>query len=81
MKMNSQQPKTCGTSKGRPERDIHSNAGVAKKKNNISNKQHNTTSTRTRGITTNPERAEERYNHIREDLNDIETKKYNSKDP
>ena len=74
------QPKTYEHSKSSPDREVQSNTGLPKKNRKNTNKQHNTTSTRTRGITTNPERAEERYNHIREDLNDIETKKSNSKD-
>ena len=39
-------------SKGSPEREVHSNTGLPKKNRNISNKQLNTTPTRTRGTTT-----------------------------
>ena len=53
MKMNSQQPKPMGHSKGSPEREVHSNTGLPKKDGNISNKQPNPTSIRTGGTTTN----------------------------
>ena len=52
MKMNSQQPKLMGHSKGSPEREIHSNTGQVKKDRNISNKQPKPTSTKIRGTTT-----------------------------
>ena len=52
MKMNSQQPKPMGHSKGSPEREVHSNTGLPGKDTNISNKQPNPTPTRTRGTTT-----------------------------
>ena len=52
MKMNSQQSKPMGHSKGRPEWEVHSNTGLPIKDRNISNKQHNATSTRTGGTTT-----------------------------
>ena len=39
-------------SKGSPEREVHSNTGLHKKDQNISNKQHNPTPTRTGGTTT-----------------------------
>ena len=45
--------KLMAHSKGRPEREIHSNIGLPKKDRNISNKQSNPKSTRTRGTTTN----------------------------
>ena len=45
--------KPMGHSKGSPEREIHSNIGLPKKDRNISNKQSNPKSTRTRGTTTN----------------------------
>ena len=42
-----------GHSEGSPEREVHSDTGLPKKDRNISNKQPNATSTRTRGTTTN----------------------------
>ena len=39
-------------SKGSPEREVHSNTGLPKKDRNISNKQPNTTPTRSQGTTT-----------------------------
>ena len=51
MKMNSQQPKPMGHSKGSPEREVHSDTGLPKKNRNISNKQPNPTTTRTQGTT------------------------------
>ena len=51
MKMNSQQSKTYGNSKGSPEMEVHSNTGLHKKNRNISNKQPNPIPTRTRGTT------------------------------
>ena len=41
-----------GHSKGSPEREVHSNTGLAEKDRNISNKQPNRTHTRTQGTTT-----------------------------
>ena len=42
-----------GHSEGSPDREVHSHTGLPKKKNgNISNKQPNTTPTRTGGTTT-----------------------------
>ena len=38
MKMNHNNPKLMGHSKGSPEREVHSNAGLPKKDRNISNK-------------------------------------------
>ena len=52
VKMNSEQSKTYGNSKGSPEMEVHSNTGLHKKNRNISNKQPNPTPTRTRGTTT-----------------------------
>ena len=52
MKINSQQPKTCGHNKGSPEREVHSNTGLSKKDRNISNKQPNPMPTRTGGTIT-----------------------------
>ena len=52
MKVNTQHLKTCGTQKGSPEREVHSNTGLPRKDRNISNKQPNPTSTRTGGTTT-----------------------------
>ena len=45
-------PKLKGQSEGSTEREVHSNIGLPKKDRNISNKQPNTTSTRTKGTTT-----------------------------
>ena len=42
-----------GHSESSPEREDHSNTGLPKKDRNISNKQPNPTSIRTRGTTTN----------------------------
>ena len=42
-----------GHSKGSPEREVHSGTGVPKKDRNISNKQSNSTSTRTGAKITN----------------------------
>ena len=52
MKMNSQQSKPMGHSKGSPDRKVHSDTDLHKKDKNISKKQPNTTPTRTRGTTT-----------------------------
>ena len=52
MKMNSQQPKLTGHSKGSPEREVQRDAGLPKKDRNISNEQPNPTPTRTRQTTT-----------------------------
>ena len=51
-KMNSQQYKTYGYSKGSPERELHRDTGRPKKNRNISNKQPTPTLTRTLGTTT-----------------------------
>ena len=53
MKVNTQHLKTCGTQKGSPEREVHSNTGLPKEDIKTSNKQPNPTSIRTRGTTTN----------------------------
>ena len=50
--MNTQQSKMQGHSAGSPERKVHSNTGLPKKKRIISNKKPNTTPTRTPGTTT-----------------------------
>ena len=47
MKMNSQQQKPMGHSKGNPEREVYSYTGLPKKNRNSSNKQPNHTPTRT----------------------------------
>ena len=52
MKMNIQQPKNYGHSKGSPEREVHSNTGLPNRDRNISNKQLKLASTRTEGTTT-----------------------------
>ena len=41
-----------GHNKGSPEREVHSNTSLPKKNRNISNKQPNSTPTRTQGPTT-----------------------------
>ena len=66
-----------GHSKGSPEREVHSNTGLPKKDRNISNKQPNPTSSRTRGTTKTKPRASRRkeITKIRAELNDIETKR------
>ena len=51
-KMNSRQSKTVGHSEDSPEREVHSDTGLPEKDRTISNKQPNTTPTRTRGTTT-----------------------------
>ena len=53
MKMNTQQPKPMRHSEGSPEREVHSSTGLLKDYRQISNKQPNSTCTRTRRITTN----------------------------
>ena len=64
-----------GNSKGSPEREVHSNAGLPKKDGNISNKQPNPTSTRTGGKETKPrESRRNEITKIRAELNNIETK-------
>ena len=45
-------PKPMGHRKGSPERKDYSNTGLPKKNRNISNKQPNTTPTRSQGTTT-----------------------------
>ena len=49
-----------GHSKGSPEREVHSNTGLPKKNRNISNKQLNTTPTRTRGTTTKTDQSKQK---------------------
>ena len=51
MKMNSQQPKPYGPSKGSTEWEMHSNTSLPKKDTNISNKQPNPTPIRIGGTT------------------------------
>ena len=53
-----------GHREGSPEREVHSNTGLPKKNRNISNKQLNTTPTRTEGTTTKTtqRRLEDRNN-------------------
>ena len=58
-----------------PERELHSDTGLPKKDRNISNKQPNPTSTRTGGTTTNRVNRRKEIIKIREELNDIETKR------
>ena len=49
--MNSQKSKIMGYSKGSPNREVHRDTGLPKKKRNISTKQPNPTPTRTRRTT------------------------------
>ena len=49
-----------GHSKGHPEREVHSHTGIPKKYRNISNKQPNTTPTRTRGTTTKTDQSKQK---------------------
>ena len=75
--------KSMGHSEDSIEREIYSNTGLPKKKDrNISNKQPNPTSTRTRKKQETKLRASKRKEiiQIHEELNDIETKKNNSND-
>ena len=51
MKINSQQSKTYGHSKGSPEREVHNDTGLPKNDRNISSKQPNPMPTTTRGTT------------------------------
>ena len=52
MKINSQNQKPMGHTKGSSEREVYSDTGLPKKNTNSSNKQPNPTPTRTRGSTT-----------------------------
>ena len=52
-----------GHSKGSPEREVHSDTGLPKKDRNISIKQPNPTSTRTRGTTTNKAQSQQKEGH------------------
>ena len=49
-----------GVSEGSPTREVHSNTSLTKKDRNISNKQPNPTSTRTRGTTTNKAQSQQK---------------------
>ena len=60
-------PKHMGNSKGSPEGEVHSDTGLPKKDRNISNKQPNPTSTRTRRTTTKPRAS--RRKEIRSEQN------------
>ena len=64
-----------GHSKVSPEREIHSYTGLPKKHRDISNKQPNTTPTRTPGTTTKTAQSKRRkeITKIRVELNDTET--------
>ena len=53
-------PKPMGHSKGSPEREVHSDAGLPIKDRNISNKQPNSTPTGTQRTTTNKSQSEEK---------------------
>ena len=69
-----------GHSEVSPEREVRSNRGLPKKDRNISNKQSNPTSTKTKGITTNKAQNEQKKEiiKIRAELNDTETNKSRS---
>ena len=77
MKMNTQQPKTMGHSEGSPEREVHSNTGLPKKDRNIS---INNLTLQMQELQEQQE-AKPRVSRrkevimIREELNDIETKR------
>ena len=58
MKMNYNNPKPMGHSKGSPQRKVHSDTGLHKNDRNISNEEPNHTSGRTRGKTTNKAQSE-----------------------
>ena len=65
-----------GQSEGSPEREVHSDTGLPKKDRNISSKQPDPTSTRTRGKKTKPRvNRRKEITKIRAELNDIETKR------
>ena len=69
-------PKLTGHSEGSPEREVHSDTGLPKKDRNISSKQPDPTSTRTRGKKTKPRvNRRKEITKIRAELNDIETKR------
>ena len=65
-----------GHRKGSPEREVHSDTALSKKDRNISNKQPNSTTTRTRKQQQRQPRASRRkeITKIRVELNDIESK-------
>ena len=52
-----------GHSEGSPEREIHRDTGLPKKDKDISNKQPNTTSTRTGGTTNKAQRKQKEGNN------------------
>ena len=60
MKMNKKQPKPTGHSEGSLKREVQINTGLPKEDRKISNKQPNTTSSRTRGTTTNKAQSEQK---------------------
>ena len=60
MKMNLQQPKPMGHSKGIAQKKVPSNTGIPKKDRNISNKQPNLKSTRTGGTTTKTTKSKQK---------------------
>ena len=63
-----------GHSEGSPKREVHSDTGLPKKDRNISSKQPDPTSTRTRGKKTKPRvNRRKEITKIRAELNDIET--------
>ena len=74
MKVNTQHLKTCGTQKGSPEREVHSNTGLPKEDIKISNKPPNPTCIRSRE-TTNKIQCEQKEGNNQDiaELNDIET--------
>ena len=64
-----------GHSEGSPDKEVHRNIGPPKKDRNISNKQPNTTPTRTGGTIRKPRASRRKeITKIRVELNDIETK-------
>ena len=67
MKMNSQHSKFTGYSEGSTEREVHSDTGLPKKDRKISNKQPNSTSTRTRGTTTNKAQSKSKEENNQEE--------------
>ena len=82
MKMNSQQSTPMGHSKGSPEREVHSDTGLTKKKietsqiNNLTLRLQELEEQQQRQPTANTRKG---ISKIRAELNDIETKKCNTK--
>ena len=55
-----------GHSKGRPEREVHSNIGLPKKNRNISNKQPNPTPTGTQETATKTAQSKQKEGNIQD---------------